>query len=396
LIRGSKCIWTAARFATYTSLVSSPADLIQNSPCGLSIAGADCFIDAWRAVDRTIVTHAHSDHARRGSKRYLCATEGAPLLRARMNPDAIIDTVEYGEPVDINGVIISLHPAGHVRGSAQVRVERGGEVWVVTGDYKLQPDPTTTPFELVRCHTFITECTFGLPIFRWAGTAIPMAQLHAWWQHNQSIGRTSIVLAYSLGKAQRILSLLDPSIGPILLHGAIATMTDAYRASGCNLPPTEHASLENAKKHRGKALVIAPQSAMNSPWARKFGASSVGSASGWMSVRGFRRRGGIDRGFVISDHVDWPGLLDTVAATGASRVIATHGYTGVVSRYFQERGLQTGEFATRFGGEEEESPAADGENAALPCEEDIGQDQAGTSTSAHAEGSESAQAEATP
>jgi putative mRNA 3-end processing factor len=331
--------------------------LILNTDCGLYCPAGDFHIDAWNDVARNIVTHAHSDHARRGSKRYLTTPDGVNILRLRMGDDAVIDLIEYGRKIDMNGVHVSLHPAGHLLGSAQVRIERDGEVWVVTGDYKRQPDPTCRPFELVKCNTLITECTFGLPIFRWRDPHKIIADINEWWQGNVEHGRTSMLLAYSLGKAQRLLASIDSSIGPILLHGAVLNMVEAYRQTGISLPAAEHASAENAKAHRGKALVICPPSAVQGTWSRKFSPTSIGIASGWMQVRGFRRRGGIDRGFVLSDHADWPGLMQTIDETGAEHIIATHGYTAQLARYLGEKGRRVSVFQTRFtnAGEEDES-----------------------------------------
>lgn len=329
--------------------------LIIETDRGLYCPAGDFYIDAWKSVPRNIITHAHSDHARRGSGRYLAAKDGVRLLQHRMGREAVIDSVEYGQAIDLNGVQVSLHPAGHVLGSSQVRVESKGEIWVISGDYKREMDRTCRRFEVVRCHTFITECTFGLPIFRWVDGAQVAEEINAWWRENQAIGRTSILLAYSLGKAQRVLAGLDAGIGPILLHGAVHAMTEAYRESGVELPAAEYASVENAKLHRGKAMVIAPPSAMNSTWARKFSPFSTGVASGWMQVRGFRRRRGADRGFVLSDHVDFPGLLETIEATGAAHIIATHGYTDALVHLMRDRGKQASALQTRFGGEEEEA-----------------------------------------
>jgi len=325
---------------------------------GLFCPLGDFYIDAWQDVPRNIITHAHSDHARRGSRRYLATKEGAPLLRCRLGEDITLDAVDYGETLDLNGVQVSLHPAGHILGSAQIRVETGGEVWVVSGDYKRQADPTCRGFELVRCHTFVTECTFGLPIFRWGDPNNVREEINQWWRGNVELGRTSILIAYSLGKAQRVLAGLDPGIGPILLHGAVDAMTRIYREVGVALPQTHHASAENAMAHRGKALIIAPPSALGSTWSRKFAPFSVGIASGWMRVRGFRRRRGADRGFILSDHVDFPTLLDTIEQSGAEHIIATHGYTDALVALMHERGKQASAFHTRFGGEEEETEIA--------------------------------------
>ncbi len=329
--------------------------LIIETDRGLFCPAGDFYIDAWKSVPRNIVTHAHSDHARRGSDRYLTASDGVNILRHRMGRDAVIDPIPYGQIIELNGVRVSLHPAGHVLGSSQIRIESAGEIWVISGDYKRQADPTCRAFEPVRCHTLITECTFGLPIFRWIDSSVVAADINAWWAGNQAVGRTSILLAYSLGKAQRVLAGLDANLGPILLHGAVHAITEAYRGSGIELPPAGYASVENAKLHRGKAMVIAPPSAMNSTWARKFAPFSSGVASGWMQVRGFRRRRGADRGFVLSDHVDFPALLETIEQTEADHIIATHGYTDALVKLMRERGKQSSALQTRFGGDEEES-----------------------------------------
>ena len=339
--------------------------LLIESPDGLYCPAGDFHVDADRGVPFNVITHAHADHARWGSTRYLCSREGEPILRQRMAPDATIDSRPYGETFDVNGVRVSLHPAGHVRGSAQVRIEHHGRVLVCTGDYKRQADPTCSPFEVVRCHEFITESTFGLPIYRWQNPAEIAADINAWWAVNVTLGRTSVILAYTLGKAQRVLSMLDPSIGPILLHGSMVPMTQVYRDAGVALPPTEHATKENAKEHKGRAMVLAPPSAHGSTWMRKFLPASVASASGWMTVRGQRRRRAVDRGFVISDHVDWPGLLETIRETGATRVGVTHGYTAVVTRYLNERGLDAYTIHTHFVGDADDDgdvpPATVGE-----------------------------------
>jgi putative mRNA 3-end processing factor len=331
--------------------------LISNTDAGLYCAAGNFYIDAWKPVERTIVTHAHSDHARPGAARYLASKEGERVLRNRIGNEAIIDSLPFGQEIVLDGVRVSLHPAGHVLGSAQVRVEHRGEVWVVTGDFKRRADPTCTPFEVVRCDTLITECTFGLPIFHWRETAEVGAQINTWWRGNIAQGRNSLILAYSLGKAQRLLTLLDASLGPILLHGAVNSVVQAYRASGVELPGTEYASAEKAREYRGRAVVICPPAAIGSIWARKFLPMSIGVASGWMQVRGFRRRHSADMGFVLSDHADWPDLLATISQTGAEQIIATHGFTGQFARYLQENGMDAGVYHTRFtdAGEEEEA-----------------------------------------
>ena len=173
--------------------------LLENTDRGLYCAAGDFYIDPWRAVDFAIVTHAHSDHARAGSRHYLCAAPGREILQARLGADAVIQAIPYGETLTRNGVHVSLHPAGHILGSAQVRVEARGEIWVVSGDYKTAPEKTCAPFEAIRCHSFVTECTFGLPIYRWRPQAEIFSEINSWWRENQNRGRTSVIFAYSLG-----------------------------------------------------------------------------------------------------------------------------------------------------------------------------------------------------
>lgn len=331
---------------------SSQHDLLRVDPNGLYCAQGDFYIDPWRPVERAIITHAHSDHARSGSRRYLTTPTGAHLLRTRIESTATIRTLPFGDKLQINGVSVSLHPAGHILGSAQVRIEWRGQIWCVSGDYKTVADATCETFEPVACHTFITESTFGLPIYRWRPQSELAAEINNWWRGNQEAGRTSVIYAYTVGKAQRLLAMLDPEIGPILVHGAVFRTTEAYRQAGVALPPVLYAGVEQARAHRGHAIVIAPPSAANlTGWLTKFGETSSGYASGWMQVRGMRRRQAVDRGFVISDHADWPGLLDTIYATGAERIGVTHGYTSAMTRYLSEQGLNAHAIETRYTGE---------------------------------------------
>jgi putative mRNA 3-end processing factor len=326
--------------------------LITLSERGFYCPAGDFYIDPWQPVERAVITHAHSDHARWGSRAYLTAREGEGVLRTRMGPDATIQSVPYGEVVRINGVEVSLHPAGHILGSAQVRVAHRGEVWCLSGDYKTGgDDPTCAAFEPVRCHSFVSEATFALPIYRWAPQADVFAQINAWWRANQAAGRASLLLGYALGKAQRLLAGLDASIGPILCHGAVERLNRDYRAAGIPLPPTGYSGEVGRGFDWGKALIVAPPSAHGTPWARRFGEVSAGFASGWMRIRGARRRRAVDRGFVLSDHADWPGLLDAIRATGAEQVWVTHGYTAVLARHLQELGLAAQAVPTRFEGE---------------------------------------------
>jgi len=325
--------------------------LLKQTNRGIYCAAGDFYIDPWRPVDFAVITHGHSDHARWGSRYYLTAQKGVSILQQRLQPGAHIEGIPYGQTVVRKGVNISLHPAGHILGSAQVRLEAGGEVAVVSGDYKLEADGTCEPFEPIRCDTFVTESTFGLPIYRWKPQAEIFSEINQWWCENQQAGRTSVLFAYALGKAQRLLAGLDPGNGSIFLHGSMERFIPCYESAGVKFPPVAHADAEAIKGLRGKALVLAPGSADNSPWLRKFGEVATAFASGWMQIRGTRRRRSLDRGFVLSDHADWDGLLATIRATGAENIWVTHGYTAPLVRWLRENGWNAGVIETRFQGE---------------------------------------------
>nr|WP_222622825.1 ligase-associated DNA damage response exonuclease [Ramlibacter cellulosilyticus] len=322
--------------------------MVVQRPEGLYCPPGDFYIDPWRPVPRAVITHAHSDHARYGNGHYLAAAPAEGVLRARLGEIAL-QTLPYGERIAHHGVTVSLHPAGHVLGSAQVRLEHGGRVWVASGDYKVAPDPTCTPFEAVRCDVFITESTFGLPIYRWCPDDEVFAEVNAWWARNAAHARASVLCCYSFGKAQRVLAGVDPSIGPIIVHGAVRPLNEAYRAEGVPLPDTRMVTEVTDKADLRRCLVVCPPGAAASPWLRRFGDAQTAFASGWMQVRGNRRRGGYDRGFVLSDHADWPGLLQAIDATGAERIIVTHGSSGAMVRYLGERGLRAESFQTEYG-----------------------------------------------
>jgi len=336
------------------------SDMVVLRKEGLYCVPGDFFIDPWRPVDRAVITHAHADHARIGHKQYLASRAGAGILRARLG-EISLDALEYGESITHHGVKLSLHPAGHVLGSAQLRMEHCGEVWVASGDYKLEADGTCAPFESVRCDTFITESTFGMPIYRWQPQADIFDDINAWWRANAQQGRTSVVFCYAFGKAQRILQGLDVSIGPIVSHGAVAPLNRLYREAGVALPPTLAVGEVTDKAELKRALVLAPPSASGSTWMRRFGDYSDAFASGWMRLRGARRRRGVDRGFVLSDHADWPGLLSAIEACGARRIIVTHGQIPIMVRWLQQKGMDAGAFATEYGGEEEVAVAPETE-----------------------------------
>ncbi len=340
-------------------MLSPLPDLIQARPEGLYCPPGDFYIDPWQPVERAVITHAHSDHARPGNGHYLAQRDSAGILRRRLGAEIALQTLAYGEAIEHHGVRLSLHPAGHVLGSAQVRLEHGGRVWVASGDYKLEPDDSCMPFEPVRCHTFITESTFGLPIYRWPSSETLFAEINDWWRRNSEAGRTSVIYAYAFGKSQRLLRGVDAGIGPLVVHGAVEVLNEVYRATGVALPPTLRADdpALNAKS-RGRALVIAPPSAAGTPWLRRFTGHSDAYASGWMQLRGRRRNRGVDRGFVMSDHADWPGLQQAIRATGAERVFVTHGSVAVMVRWLGEQGLDAQAFRTEYGHEDEQDGAA--------------------------------------
>ncbi len=315
---------------------------------GLHCAAGDFYIDPRRPVGRALITHAHSDHARAGSRAYLCASDGVELLRLRVGKDVSITGVRYGETTRLNQVEVSFHPAGHVLGSAQIRLEHCGEIWVVSGDYKLQTDPTCAGFESVRCHTFVTESTFGLPVYRWPEPATVFAEINEWWRTNQAQSRTSVLFGYSLGKAQRLLAGVDASLGPILVHGAVREFLPAYAAAGVMLPSVEPATKENVRAAGGRALVIAPPAADGSTRFNSPGDISTAFASGWMLIRGTRRRRAAERGFALSDHANWPGLIEAIRSTAASRVLVTHGAATPLVRWLNENGWHAEALATRF------------------------------------------------
>jgi putative mRNA 3-end processing factor len=326
--------------------------LVIHRPEGLYCEAGGFYIDPWRPVDKAVITHAHADHARTGSTRYIASAAGEGVLRSRLG--AIdLHALPYGERLQVRDVIISLHPAGHVLGSAQVRIEHRGEVWVTSGDYKIEPDVTCAAFEPVKCHTFITESTFGLPIYTWVPAAELFADINQWWASNAAINRASVLFCYSFGKAQRLLAGVDSSIGPIVTHGAVEPLNRAYRDAGVALPETKLVSEVTDKSDFSRALVLAPPSAAGSPWMKRFGEYSDAFASGWMLLRGARRRRAVDRGFVMSDHADWPGLNSAIKASQASTVYVTHGYVPVMVRWLQEQGLEALSFETKFGEDED-------------------------------------------
>lgn len=324
--------------------------LIEFTDKGLYCPQGDFFIDPWRPVDKAVITHAHADHSKWGMKSYLTHQKSIPIMRHRLG-EINVAGLEYGEERSLNGVKVSLFPAGHIPGSAQVRIEYKGEVWVITGDYKLIDDGVSTPFEPVKCHSLVTESTFGLPVYKWKPQREVFSEMNQWWRENREQGLASVILGYSLGKAQRILCSIDPGIGPILLHGAIHNSNLALKESGLVLPETVLITKDTPKeKYRG-ALIIAPPSAFGSPWMKKLKPYKVGTASGWMSLRGARRRRNVDKGFVLSDHADWNELNQAVEASEAEKVYVTHGYTNIFSNWLKSQGIDAEPVVTEYEGE---------------------------------------------
>jgi putative mRNA 3-end processing factor len=327
-------------------------DLVVSTPVGLFCPAGGFHIDPWGPAEQAVVTHVHADHARPGSAAYLCTDASAPFLRRRMGEGAVVQGTAYGEKVRLGDARLSFHPAGHVLGSAQIRIEAAGQVWVISGDYKRAPDPTCLPFEPVRGDVFVTEATFALPIYRWPEPDVVAREVMVWWERNRQAQVASLLFCYAMGKAQRLLAELGRLTDrPVLVHGAVAEMSELYRQQGVSMLATTRVAEMPARRSYAGELVLAPLSAGGTPWVRRFGERETALASGWMRVRGTRRRKGYDRGFVLSDHADWPALLRTIEDSGAGRVLATHGYTEELARFLRESGRDAGVLATHFEGE---------------------------------------------
>lgn len=324
--------------------------LLEFTDKGIYCPLADLYIDPWKPVKKAIITHAHSDHAMYGNQYYLAHHDSSPILKLRLGNDIQLETISYNQPIVINGVTFSLHPAGHILGSSQVRIEYKGEVWVVSGDYKTEADHVCPAFEPVNCHTFITESTFGLPIFKWKKQEEIFNEINAWWKENKEKGKSSILFGYALGKAQRIIKNIDPTIGKVYAHGSVYNVHQALVDTGIDLPHLERVTTEHKVDYSG-SLILAPPSAINSPWLKKFKPHSTANASGWMNLRGAKRRRPVDRGFVLSDHADWSGLIEAIKGTGANRIYVTHGYKASFAKYLQEQGYEAQEVDTLWEGE---------------------------------------------
>jgi len=326
--------------------------LIEFREKGLYVPVADVYIDPWKPVNKAFITHGHSDHARYGSKSYIATHAALPVIKHRLGSHINAKGVDFGEEIRVNGVKFSFHPAGHIIGSAQIRVEYKGEIWVASGDYKVEPDGVSERFESIKCHAFITESTFGLPVFKWKPQTTIMEEINAWWRTNTEKGKVSVLAAYSLGKAQRIINNVDHSIGKIFTHGAVENVNEVIRRQGVTLHETTRVVQGQKPSEYLGGLVIAPPSAVDSAWSKKFKDFSSGVASGWMAMRGTRRRRSADRGFVLSDHADWEGLLSAIQATEAEKIFVTHGYTDIFSRYLNSQGYYSAVVNTEYTGDE--------------------------------------------
>lgn len=338
-------------------------NLISFTDKGLYCQQGNFYIDPWKPVQNAVITHAHSDHAKAGMQHYLCHHYSKPIMQLRLG-DNNYQTVEWGETITMNEVKISLHPAGHIIGSSQIRVEYKGEVWVVSGDYKTEDDGLSGKFEPIKCHTFITESTFGLPIYKWKPQQEIFENIINWIARNKENGKTSVLLAYSLGKAQRVLQHLKETTQTIYAQGAIFNMQQTLINAGWKLPEIVRVTPDTPKELLKGCVVIAPPSADASPWMKKFTSYSVGVCSGWMQVRGNKRRRNVDAGFALSDHADWNGLLQSIKATGAEKVFVTHGFQAAFSRYLNEENIAiAAEVKTEYGIEDEDAQPVQDEDA---------------------------------
>lgn len=326
------------------------ASLLQFTDKGIYCPTGDFYIDPWKPVNKALITHAHSDHARPGHKSYLCHNHSVRILKHRLSGTIKVQGVQYGQDMRVGDVNIRFVPAGHILGSAQILVENKHERWVVSGDYKIKSDGLAEAYEPVKCDYFITESTFGLPVFRWDDPSLVFDSINQWWSNNAGQGITSIISAYSLGKAQRILQGVNPDIGPIYTHAAVENINKLIRQDGIRLresPVYEHGK----SKDREKALLICPPAASDSSWTRMIKNHSLAFASGWMRLRGTKRRRGVENGFILSDHADWNGLNHAIEQTGAQKVFVTHGYTDIFAKWLESRGIAAEKLETAFTGE---------------------------------------------
>lgn len=327
--------------------------LIKFTNKGIYCKQGDFYIDPWQPVDLAVTTHGHADHVKWGNKAYLCHDLTRPILNQRLGLDLTIETLPYNRQIDINGVKLSLFPAGHVIGSSQIRLEYKGEVCVVSGDYKVEYDGISTEFEPVKCHTFVSESTFGLPIYKWQPQDVIFSQIKEWISGNHDRNKTSVLVAYSLGKAQRLIKGLE-GYGNIYVHNSIANLNEGFVKAGVDLPETIRITPDTKKDDLQKGIVIVPPALAEGRWIKNLTNGATGVCSGWMQVRASRRWRSADAGFALSDHADWPGLLSAIEATEAQKVYVTHGFTSTFSKYLNEIGIESEEVKTQYGNEEDD------------------------------------------
>jgi putative mRNA 3-end processing factor len=329
-------------------------ELLQLTSEGLYCAPGNFFIDPWKKVDKAIITHGHGDHAHWGMKEYISSIPSEHILYKRLGKDIKLTTYPYGEVFKMGEVEVSLHPAGHILGSSQVRIEYQGEVWVFTGDFKRDEDLTCEPFEVVPCDVFISEATFSLPVYRWPKFKNEIEDIYQWWMKNKAEGFNSVLCCYALGKAQRIIAgLRERTTDDIWVHGTIDELNQCYEKTGLHWDNVKKVPLEGKEKVSAGSMILCPPSAMGSIWAKRVGLKRVAFASGWMRLRGNRRRKGYERGFVISDHADWPSLLRTVEETGCKKVYFTHGNTDSIVKYLREKGMEAYDLKLPYDNEED-------------------------------------------
>ena len=312
--------------------------MLQVTSNGLYCVPGDFYIDPYRSVPTAVITHGHADHARWGMGHYISTPMTADIMRIRIGKDISVTAHEYHAPFDLNGVRVTLIPAGHILGSAQVVLEHNNQRSIITGDFKTDDDPTVHPFEAMPCDLLVMETTFALPIYHWPSATDVMADIHAFWQQNQVAGEHTVLYAYSLGKAQRLVAGLDSTVGPVAVHRAVDNMNQVYKQYGFldNLPPVLTKS-EVADWDR-PGIIIAPPATQGSAWLKTLGRYREAYVSGWMLSRGQTRRRNM-RGFVLSDHADWAGLNATVAACAPTQVWTMHGSTHIYAKYLQEQGI---------------------------------------------------------
>jgi len=332
--------------------------LITFTKKGIYCKQGDFYIDPWLPVDYAITTHGHSDHVRFGNKHYLCHTLTRPIIKYRISEDLNVETLDYGESIVRNGVNISFFPSGHIIGSVQVRLEYKGEICVISGDYKIEEDGISDGFETVKCHSFVSESTFGLTVYKWQKQDIVFNGIKSWIRDNINQQKTSVLVAYSLGKAQRLIKNLAGDI-PIYVHYGIANLNEVIINSGVNLPKTIRITPETTKNELQNGIVIVPPVMRDSKWIKNLSHPVTGICSGWMQVRAHRRWQSADAGFALSDHADWPGLMEAITATGAEKVHVTHGFTAAFSRFLNDNGIEAAEVTTKFGQEEDEESRVD-------------------------------------